>query len=707
MPILEKYSANQNTPEFITAKKMLDDQLISYQKIHNYNDIMLIDENGKLIFATNQSHQLNIHFAELEKELLPFFAKAKNQVYISPILKYQNKVSNIYDIMTISSVSDGNGKFIGYIILETDLEPIYKILQEKLALGETGENLLVQKQGNYVLFLSPLKFEPNAAFNKKILLGSLECCLPGQKAVTKHNGSGLELDYRKVKTLSAWRYIPEIDWGFVTKIDASEAFAAIYNLRRLAWFLELLTIIIGYVVALTITKSISDPIQALHEGTEKIGEGNFDYKVAIDTNDEIGQLSRSFDEMVVKLKRITASRNDLNEEINKRVFAEEQKTKVLYSLNKRMQEINTLYGLTKIIEKSDDSLDLICEELVNIIPGGWRFPEVTCARINLFDKEYKTLNFLDTNWKQMIDITFDGKKCGSIEVCYITEKPLADEGPFLKEERVLLGALGERLEKVIERILVHKELVLAKTSAEAANKAKSEFISAMSHELRTPLNAIIGFSEVLTDESYGPLNPKQKEYVGDVLTSGKHLLSLINDILDLAKIEAGKMELKLGEINIPTVIDNSLIMIREKAFAHKIELSKNIDLDVSNIIADERKVKQIIFNLLSNAAKFTPDGGKIGIEAKKTANNEIMISVWDTGIGIEEKDKGKIFEEFKQIEGDLNRKYPGTGLGLALTKKLVELHGGKIWFESEGKDKGCKFYFTLPIEAKELQKDDK
>lgn len=425
---------------------------------------------------------------------------------------------------------------------------------------------MYKKKDNYILFLSPLKFEPNAAFNKKVLLNEHGCCLPAQKALTKISGSGIDLDYRKINTLSAWRYIPATDWGFVSKIDAAEAFATINNLRKLVWFLELITFIIGYIVALTISKTISDPIKELEEGAEKIGAGDFDYKIGSDSTDEIGQLSCAFDEMVRKLKETTASRDILNKEITAR----------------------------KIIEE---------------------------------------------------------------------------------------------------------ELVIAKVIAETANKAKSEFISAMSHELRTPLNAIIGFSEVLVDENYGSLNLKQKEYVSDVITSSKHLLSLINDILDIAKIEAGKLELKLGEINLSEIISNSLIMIREKAAVHKLQLIKDIDPKINTIIADERKLKQIIFNLLSNATKFTPDGGTIGIEAKIVADDAIMISVWDTGIGIDAKDKDKIFVEFQQIDSDLNRKYPGTGLGLALAKKLVELHGGKIWFESNGKNTGCRFSFTIPIRA--------
>jgi GAF domain-containing protein/anti-sigma regulatory factor (Ser/Thr protein kinase) len=267
-------------------------------------------------------------------------------------------------------------------------------------------------------------------------------------------------------------------------------------------------------------------------------------------------------------------------------------------------------------------------------------------------------------------------------------------GEFKPEVVNLLQTFATQSALAIHNARLFREIEEKSSQIEAANRHKSEFLANMSHELRTPLNAIIGFSEVLQEKLFGELNEKQAEYTSDILTSGQHLLSLINEILDLSKVEAGRMELELAPFDLPLAIDNARTFVRERAVKHGITLDVDVDDRLGEYVGDERKIKQILLNLLSNAVKFTPEGGRISITANKT-DTGAEISVSDTGIGIPPAEQPTIFEEFRQVGGDYAHKKEGTGLGLTLAKKFVELHGGKIWVESEV-GKGSTFTFTLP-----------
>jgi signal transduction histidine kinase len=248
----------------------------------------------------------------------------------------------------------------------------------------------------------------------------------------------------------------------------------------------------------------------------------------------------------------------------------------------------------------------------------------------------------------------------------------------------------------LQNARLFRELADKSRQLEIASRHKSEFLANMSHELRAPLNAIIGFSEVLSERMFGDLNEKQEEYLKDIYASGTHLLSLINDILDLSKIEAGRMELELTDFHLPTALDNALTLVRERAGRRGIALRMNVDNRVGQIRADERKVRQVVLNLLSNAIKFTPEGGRIEVGAV-SKDGLVEVSVSDTGVGIAPEDQEAVFEEFRQV-GTADKKVEGTGLGLTLCRKFVELHGGKIWVKSQV-GAGSTFAFTLPLRS--------
>jgi PAS domain S-box-containing protein len=262
------------------------------------------------------------------------------------------------------------------------------------------------------------------------------------------------------------------------------------------------------------------------------------------------------------------------------------------------------------------------------------------------------------------------------------------ERTLKKQNKELVSTRGVMLNMM-------EDLDEVKKAALDATHAKSDFLANMSHELRTPLNSIIGFSEVMQDGMTGPMTDDQQRYLGNIYKSGRHLLALIDDILDLSKVEAGKMELDLSDFSLHELLEGSLVMFRERAMKHDIALHTDMAKDIGSIRADQRKIKQVVYNLLSNAMKFTPDGGKVGIRATRDSD-EIRVAVWDTGPGIQEEDMHKLFQAFSQLETTLTKEHPGTGLGLNLSRKLVELHGGELSVESEF-GSGAEFSFTIPL----------
>ncbi len=448
------------------------------------------------------------------------------------------------------------------------------------------------------------------------------------------------------------------------------------------------------VVATIVYIFVIKRFKVMQSAFEKVAAGDLSVRLDMDSKDELGILGESFNKMTDDLQKTTVSRDLLNKEMDERKEAEEY----LQAAHNFLQDlINTIPNPIFYKEASGNYLG--CNEAFEKFLGKTKSEIIgktvyELAPIDLADK-----------YCQMDKVLFEerGVQIYESKVMHSDGKRhnvIFNKATFNNADGSLGGIVGVIID-ITDHKLIELDLKKAKTEAETANKAKSDFLANMSHELRTPLNVITGFSELLKGGLAGDMNDKQREFINDIHDSSHHLLALINDILDLSKIESGNMDLEISEVDLKELIERSHVFIKERVFSGKLHLKMEIEENVGVIPADKRLLKQVMINLLSNAAKFTPEGGQIRVVAKKgedNSRNEPMIEIFveDTGIGIKQEDLGKLFVPFKQIESVLTKKFPGTGLGLSICKDIVEMHGGRIWVESEW-EKGSKFIFTLPI----------
>ncbi|WP_300675162.1 ATP-binding protein [Desulfoluna sp.] len=462
------------------------------------------------------------------------------------------------------------------------------------------------------------------------------------------------------------------------------------GLQRIILIMGLTTlamILVGIGLSISVVGHLICPIQEMAIHAKRIGQGDCHDLLLSRRKDEIGDLVNAFNQMSQNLQHTTVSKNYLES--------------ILGSMRSCLVVLSPTGDITRVNS-------FICQLLEYTEP-------------ELIGQSFNVLFHADTvpGVKPWVDGVLKSRAMAHTDQTYIKKNggkiPVSLSGAVIADSDGDIIGIVCVAEDITERLRVFELAAAAKEAAEKANVAKSQFLANMSHELRTPLNHIIGFTELIVDKHFGELNEIQEEYLNDSLQSSRHLLSLINDILDLSKVEAGKMDFMRSEISIHLVLEKSLCMIKEKALRHGIELSTDIQGIPDIISADQRKLKQVIFNLLSNAIKFTRDNGSICLSARYlTAIKGILvssggkklsvsaqgthfleISVIDTGIGLESKHLESIFKPFDQVQNSMSREYEGTGLGLALTKKFVEMHDGQIWAESEGEGKGSIFRFVI------------
>jgi len=481
--------------------------------------------------------------------------------------------------------------------------------------------------------------------------------------------------------------------------------------------------IIGFIIFslcisfLTIT-AITRPLNKLVKSAEIIGEGNLDHRVDIKTKNEIGELAAAFNQMTERRSR-----------------AEEALRQGTHDLEERVKELKCLYEIGSLLQKPGISIDEILQEVVDLIPLSWQYPEITCARIFWKAQEFRTNNFRETEWRQASDIVANGEQVSALEVFYMEERPERDEGPFLKEERNLINAAAERLGEMIQRWQVEEELkkhreqleeLIQERTAELdkriseveqlnsamvnlladlrvsnenlelttrqlsdANKELESFSYSVSHDLRAPLRAIDGFSQMLVEDHGDKLDEGAQHHLDVIQNSARQMGQLIDDLLAFSRL--GRKGMSMSEIDMGVLAQE----VFEQLQLGETERTARLNIDtLPPANGDRAMIQEVLVNFLSNAMKFTRPGKAPVIEVTGTVDeNETVYSVKDKGVGFDMKYADKLFQVFQRLHSA--EEFEGTGIGLALVQRIIHRHGGRVW--AEGKvNKGATFYFSLP-----------
>jgi PAS domain S-box-containing protein len=447
--ILAEFSGDFSSPVYEAVRYELDQAIRIYQPVYAFRNVFLTNAEGKIVYALDHSAAREMLGQSLTDLYGKSFTEGQNGIQISDIVASKIKAGQ-FSMIFLAPIRSDEDQFLGTAAFETDMAPIYELIQNTTGLGKTGETLIAKKDGNQALFLNPLRHDPGAVLKRRIDFAKREGTAM-QQALKGHNGSGLAVDYRGQKVIAAWRYIPSLDWGMVAKIDLAEAYEPVTLLRNFVLALAIVVVGLSIFAAFIVAKSFSDPIQVLQRGVEEIGKGNLDHKVATDAKDEIGQLGRAFDQMTDRLKAVTASKDELDAEIKERRRVEKELQQSMNEVGERIKELNCLFEISRLMERRGLALKEVLQGIVELIPPAWKHPEITCAKIIIEGRQFRTESFEETPWSLSQDIVLEDEIIGALAVYYLEELPQSDEGPFLKEERALINTIAERIGRIIER----------------------------------------------------------------------------------------------------------------------------------------------------------------------------------------------------------------------------------------------------------------
>jgi signal transduction histidine kinase len=680
-------------------------------------DIAQIDAKGREQLAVSRLGMDRVESnVDLSQEAA-FRGAKPEQTWFGPV--YFRKETEPYMSIAVRSKSDAGA----VTVADVNLKFIWDVVT-RIKIGKKGKAYVVDGTGHLVA-------DPDIGLVlRKTDLSRLPQVKYALQKDSDESRALLARDLAGGEVLTAYGAIEPLGWKVFVEQPVSEVYATLNAaiLRTVA--LMVAGLLFSIVAAVWLARSMVRPIRTLQEGAARIGSGNLEQRIEVKTGDELEALAEQFNKMMVQLRDSYAGLErkveERTAELQETLAYQRASTGILGIIASSVKDTHPVFdaiarAAAGVLENARVQLFLVEGGNLHHV-GGTGLTDEQQEKLRglypapLAQTSYAGKAILERKIVHITDVQVDRDRAELSKA--ITEStglravlvvPMIQEGAaigcittsftepraFTDKQIALLKSFSDQAVIAIQNARLFREIQDKSRQIEIANQHKSDFLANMSHELRTPLNAIIGFSEVLSERMFGELNEKQADYMKDIHESGRHLLSLINDILDLSKIEAGRMELEPSDFDLPSALSNAMTLVRERAQRHGIALGLKLDQTLSSIHADERKFKQIVLNLLSNAVKFTPDGGRVDVNAK-LGRDMVEIAVSDTGIGIAPEDQATVFEEFKQVGRDYTRKAEGTGLGLALTKRFVELHGGTIRLESEP-GKGSTFTFSIPL----------
>ncbi len=701
-----------NTDESIAKQRYRVEEQIYIDYFHTlfnsvgYYDLLLTDADGNVVFSIKHEADLGTNLntgpyrdtalANAHREAIALL-----DMQISQAQPYAPSADRAAIFIVVPMFKEG--KVIGTLALQMDLDKLTAVTGDTTGLGKTGETVLAQLESDEVLFVGSLRHVSNAAFRYRVALDTL--ARPMRSALVGEHGKGVTRDYAGVDVIGAWRYLPALRWGMVVKMDTSEAFAPLYRLQKLSLVALVFLLLVAGLVALLLGRGLVAPIRQLIVATKQIAGGGLNHRAPLAGCDEFQQLAVSFNIMTEQLQfhyvdlerqieQRTADIRQAIEQLNDAQHIAQIGSWELDLINNQLIWSDEIYLLFEI---DKDQFGATYEAFLNAI-----HPEDRDAVNAVYSRSLQARESYEITHRLLMP---DGR------IKYVTERgvsyfdsegnPIRSVGTVqdvteLKQTEQALKQLNEELE---QRVQQRTELLLkAKEEADRANNAKSEFLSRMSHELRTPMNAIMGFAQLLETDQETPLTPDQADNVREILHAGKHLLELINEVLDLARIETGRIELSLEPVEVPLLIGECMALLQPLTSGRQIELTLDID-GIGTVQADRLRLRQILLNLLSNAVKYNRDKGSVQIICRLAAEGIVRIAVHDNGRGIAADALPRLFKPFERIESAYDG-IEGTGIGLALSKRLVEAMGGNIGVESVV-GVGSTFWVELPAaEAK-------